>query len=49
LGVEGARWKAEAFVMNALNDDDPAVLTPAAAGYQIMYPRRMGVMMSYNF
>jgi iron complex outermembrane recepter protein len=49
LGVEGERWKAEAFMMNALNDDDPAVLTPAAAAYQIMYPRRTGIMVSYDF
>lgn len=49
LGVEGERWKAEAFVMNALNDDDPAVLTPASAAYQIMYPRRTGIMVSYDF
>ena len=49
LGVEGDRWKAEAFVMNALNDEDPAVLTPASAAYQIMYPRRAGIMVSYDF
>jgi hypothetical protein len=49
LGIGRERWKAEVFMMNALNDDDPSVVTPAAASYQIMYPRRSGIMVSYDF
>ena len=48
-GVEGANWKFEVFMQNALNDDDPAVLTPASLSYQILYPRRTGLMLTYNF
>jgi outer membrane receptor protein involved in Fe transport len=48
-GVEGEIWKFEVFMQNALNDDDPAVLTPAAAAYQIMYPRRTGLMLTVGF
>lgn len=48
-GLEGEAWKLEVFMQNALNDDDPAVLTPAALSYQILYPRRTGVMLTYNF
>ena len=48
-GVESEAWKFEVFMQNALNDDDPAVLTPSALSYQILYPRRTGLMLTYNF
>lgn len=48
-GIEGESWKFEVFMQNALNDDDPAVRQPAAASYQILYPRRTGLMLTYNF
>lgn len=48
-GVEGDMWKFEVFMQNALNDDDAAVLTPASATYQIMYPRRTGMMLTVDF
>ncbi|MBU6406977.1 MAG: TonB-dependent receptor [Alphaproteobacteria bacterium] len=47
LGVEGDRWRLHAFALNALNDDDPAVLT--STGLQILYPRRIGVQLGLNF
>lgn len=46
-GVEGDHWSIEAFALNALNDDDPSVRTSTAI--QILYPRRIGVQVGYNF
>lgn len=46
-GVEGDRWKLNLFALNALDDDDPAVRTGTAV--QIMYPRRVGVELGFNF
>jgi iron complex outermembrane recepter protein len=48
-GVEGDMWKLEVFMQNALNDDDPAVLSPSSASYQIIYPRRSGLMLTVEF
>jgi hypothetical protein len=47
LGIEADRWRLHAFALNALNDDDPAVLT--STGLQILYPRRIGVQLGLNF
>lgn len=47
LGVEGDRWRLNAFALNALDDDDPSVLT--GTSMQILYPRRVGVQLGLNF
>lgn len=47
MGVESQHWSANVFALNALDDDDPAVRT--ASGIQIMYPRRIGVQLGFNF
>lgn len=46
-GIESDRWLLEAFVTNALDDDDPAVRTGTTL--QIIYPRRIGVRLGTNF
>ena len=46
-GVKKDAWTAEAFMTNALNDDDPAVLGSTAL--QIMYPRKIGVRVGVDF
>lgn len=46
-GVEGEKWHVSAFALNALDDDDPAVRT--STSLQIMYPRRIGVELGFNF
>lgn len=48
-GFEKAAWSVEAFALNGLDDNDPAVVTPGSAAYQILYPRRVGVRMGVNF
>jgi hypothetical protein len=46
-GVSGDFWKIEGFVLNALDDTDPAVVSSIST--QIMYPRRIGIMATVNF
>ena len=46
-GVSKDKWSAEAFILNALNDDDPAVLSSTSE--QILYPRRIGIRLGYSF
>ena len=46
-GLQKDAWDVEAFVTNALNDKDPAVLSSTAL--QIMYPRRIGVRVGVDF
>ncbi len=46
-GVAGDFWKIEGFVLNALDDNDPAVVSSTSV--QIMYPRRIGIMATVNF
>ncbi|MBI1252163.1 MAG: TonB-dependent receptor plug domain-containing protein [Alphaproteobacteria bacterium] len=46
-GLEGTNWRANVFALNALDDDDPAVRT--ATGIQILYPRRIGVQLGFDF
>jgi outer membrane receptor protein involved in Fe transport len=47
VGIEGARWRLEAFAKNLTNEDDAAVLT--STGLQIPYPRRIGIKLGYDF
>jgi iron complex outermembrane recepter protein len=46
-GVKKDAWNVEAFMTNALNDKDPAVLSSTAL--QILYPRRVGVRLGVDF
>lgn len=46
-GVAGDWWKIEGFVLNALDDTDPSVVSSTSV--QIMYPRRGGIMATINF
>lgn len=46
-GLKKDPWRIEAFVTNALNDKDPAVISSTAL--QIMYPRRIGVRVGVDF
>ncbi len=46
-GVKTDAWNLEAFVTNALNDKDPAVLSSTAL--QILYPQRIGVRVGVDF
>lgn len=46
-GVAGDWWKVEGFVLNALDDTDPSVVSSTSV--QIMYPRRGGIMATINF
>jgi len=46
-GVSGDWWKIEGFVLNALDDTDPSVVSSTSV--QIMYPRRGGIMATINF
>lgn len=46
-GVAGENWRLSAFALNALDDEDPSVRTSTAL--QIMYPRRIGVELGFNF
>lgn len=46
-GIAGEAWKVEAFVLNALDDNDPSVVNSISV--QIMYPRRAGIIATYNF
>jgi hypothetical protein len=46
-GVAGDFWKVEGFVLNALDDTDPAVASSIST--QIMYPRRVGIMATVDF
>lgn len=47
IGLEGQSWKLNAFALNGLNEDSPAVLTGTAL--QILYPRRIGVQLGFTF
>lgn len=47
VGLESETWKLNAFVLNAFDEDAPAVLT--STGMQILYPRRIGIQLGYNF
>ena len=47
VGIEGARWRLEAFAKNLTNEDDAAVLTSTSV--QIPYPRRIGIKLGYDF
>jgi iron complex outermembrane receptor protein len=46
-GLRKDGWNVEAFVTNALNDKDPAALGSTAE--QILYPRRAGVRVGFDF
>jgi len=46
-GVKKDAWNVEAFMTNALNDKDPAVLSSTAL--QILYPQRIGVRVGVDF
>jgi hypothetical protein len=46
-GIEGQNWRFSAFALNMLDDDDPSVRT--SSSIQIMYPRRVGVELGFNF
>lgn len=46
-GLAGERWKLEAFMLNALDDDDPSVVNSISV--QIIYPRRTGLMLTFDF
>ena len=46
-GVKKDAWNLEAFMTNALNDKDPAVLSSTAL--QILYPQRVGVRVGVDF
>ena len=46
-GLKKAPWSIEAFMTNALNDKDPAVLSSTAL--QILYPQRVGVRVGVDF
>lgn len=46
-GLSKDNWRVEAFAQNALNDDDPSVISSTAV--QILYPRRLGVQVGYKF
>jgi iron complex outermembrane receptor protein len=48
-GLEHGNWEIEAFALNALDDEDYAVVAPASGVYQIAYPRRIGVRLGVNF
>jgi outer membrane receptor protein involved in Fe transport len=47
VGVSNERWNAELFLLNALDDDDPAVRTGTALS--ILYPRRVGFEIGVSF
>jgi iron complex outermembrane recepter protein len=46
-GLEKDGRRLEAFITNALDDDDPAVISSTSR--QILYPRRVGVRLSLDF
>jgi outer membrane receptor protein involved in Fe transport len=46
-GVRKGPWRANVFVTNALNDSTPSVATSTA--YEIIYPRRVGLQLGYDF
>lgn len=47
--IQHGNWEIEAFALNALDDEDYAVVAPASGIYQIAYPRRIGVRLGVNF
>jgi outer membrane receptor protein involved in Fe transport len=46
-GLKKDSWSLEAFSTNALDDDDPAVVSSTAL--QILYPRKIGIRLGVNF